>query len=146
MTGPRLCAISIVLGTTGCLEVPATDEGRVPEQRAFARNTFPTTQACKDAKARGDYPALAACQDQILLCPDGRARTLIGGDVIERPNYHLVDDDTLVLSWAADFETIGTIALDGTLVTDDSARRWLPVLIVDGIGWELGTCATSWGP
>ncbi|MEO7097003.1 MAG: hypothetical protein ABI175_27335 [Polyangiales bacterium] len=143
---PVLASLALVVLTGGCLEITDTDD-HVPEQRAFARTagTFASIQACRAAKARGDYPELATCQDQILLCPDGRAKTLIGGDVIERPGYHL-DADTLVLSWDADYETTATLAPDGTLHTEDSVRPWLPVIVVDGIGWELGTCATAWGP
>lgn len=145
MTGrPILASFVLAVLAGGCLDVSA-DDGHVTEQRAFGRNAFPTRQDCMDAKARGDFPSLAACQDQIILCPDGRAASLIGGDVIDRPKYRL-DADTLTLSWSAESQLSGTLAADGTLVTDDSPRVWLPVVIVDGIGWELTSCAKPWGP
>jgi hypothetical protein len=148
MTGTYvLASFALAALAGGCLDL-SSDDGRVTEERAFGRTagTFPTIQDCNDAKARGDYPELATCQDQIILCPDGRAASLIGGDVIDRPKYRLVDASTLVLSWSAESELTGTLAADGTLVTDDSPRAWQPVVIVDGIGWELASCAKPWGP
>lgn len=145
MNGRQLLASFVVAVLAGgCLDLPS-DDGHVTEQLAFGRNAFPTRRDCQDAKERGDYPWLAACQDQILLCPDGRAASLIGGDVIDRPAYR-VDADTLTLAWSVDSRTTGTLAPDGTLVTDDNPRVWQRIEIVDGIGWELGTCAAAWSP
>ena len=139
----------IALAALGAGCTSQTSDEYVTEQRTFGRTAagFQTVQECEDAQARGDYPQLATCQDQLILCPDGRAASLIGGDVIERPSYRL-DGDLLTLTWSPEIEITGTLDADGTLTTTDgpTPRVWQPVVVVDGIGWELPTCDKPWGP
>ena len=148
MNRRRLGSSLIALAALGVGCASQTTDEHVTEQRTFGRTAagFQTVQECEDAQARGDYPPLAACQDQLILCPDGRAASLIGGDVIDRPSYRL-DGDLLTLTWSAEIELTGTLAADGTLTTTDGPTRvWQPVVVVDGIGWELTTCDMPWGP
>lgn len=131
-------SVLLALGIPACVVASSSSAGHVDEQLAFGDNAFATRQACLDAKERGDYPWLAACQNEILLCPSGYAETLIGGDVIEMPSYR-IDADTLVLSLPTGSRTTGTLAADGSLITPDQ-RVWAQVDPATEPGWELGSC------
>lgn len=109
------------------------------EPLAFGDDAFATRAACEAAKDRGEYPSLAACQSQILLCPGGGAVTLIGGDVVERPRY-VIAGDTLTLVWSKDSRMEATLLADGSLRTSD-LRVWRVLDPAAEPGWELGTCS-----
>lgn len=142
----RLHLVSLLALITACASDGSASE-HVTEQRAYGRyaGTFQNRADCDTAKQAGQFPSLAACQDQIILCPDGRAETLIGGDVIERPTYTFADDQ-LTMMFSAEGRLTGIVAADGTLVTDDRDRPWDSIVVVDGIGWELSQCSAEWGP
>jgi hypothetical protein len=147
MIGSHVFAsLALAALATGCLDTSSgspghtADDGFVAEPRAFGIDAFPTYEECQAAKERGDYHTLAPCQDEILLCPDGSSETLIRGDVVERPTYQ-IDADTVVLDFYY-HKLTGTLAPDGTMVTDD-ARVWQPIDLATVRHWQIGPCPSA---
>lgn len=91
----------------------------LPVATGFAKPVarFGTVDACLDAQAHGEYPAFAACEDELLLCPD-RSAQVRQGDVISLGSY--AADVGHITVQTASAATIDGIYASGALATPSS--------------------------
>ncbi len=103
----------------------------LPQATAFGKTAggFASVADCQAAQANGSYPANAACQDQLLLCPDG-SDFIYTGDVVQASSY-----SDAFGAITTGFGTSGTFA-DGTF---SDGTTWTQI-DVSSVAGAIGAC------
>lgn len=100
----------------------ATVQQWLPEAVAFKKPAagFANAEACYAAQASGDYPEEALCEDELLVCPDGRV-TMNQGQSTGGGSYGTMYGELSVNSTPGSIFSwfVGVFSANGTLTTHD---------------------------
>jgi hypothetical protein len=92
----------------------ATASFALPVETAFSKpvDQFQTIDACIAAQEAGTWPSGASCEDQVLLCPDGRA--LVSSNDVTMSGHYIAATGEL----SVEPDSSGFVSFSGTFTSD----------------------------